>query len=199
VGRLSGRPAFWVVGLVLGAVLFAASAPSPLYAVYQERFGFSATTLTVIFGVYAVALVAALLLAGSVSDRVGRRPVLLASLGVLAVSMVVFALAPGVGWLMVARILQGVGTGVATGTLSATLLDLQPRPGAGPNASAIAPSFGLAAGALGAGALVQYGPAPRQLIFWLLLVVFVLCRTGPGGCARSGRGSGSRSRCGARS
>lgn len=166
--------AFWCVGVVLGAVTFAASAPSPLYAVWQERFAFSATTLTVVFAVYAAALVVALLLAGSVSDLVGRRPVLIASLAVLAVAMVVFALASGVGWLVVARVLQGVGTGVATGTLSAALLDLQPRPGAGPNASAVAPSFGLAAGSLGAGALVQHGPAPRQLVFWLLLAVFAL-------------------------
>lgn len=169
------RPvAFWVVGAVLGVVLFAASAPSPLYAVYQQRFGFSPTTLTVIFAVYALALVAALLTTGSLSDLVGRRPVLLASLGVLAASMAVFALAPNVGWLLAARVLQGIGTGVATGTLSAALIDLQPRPGSGPIVSSAAPSFGLAAGALGAGALVQHGPAPRQLVYWLLVGAFVL-------------------------
>ena len=168
------RVAFGVVGVLLGAVMFAASAPSPLYPVYQDRYGFSPTTLTTIFAVYALALIAALLLTGSLSDRVGRRPVLLASLVLLAAAMAVFAAGDGVGWLVLARVLQGIGTGVATGTLSATLLDLQPRPGVGPTVSTVAPSFGLAGGVAGAGALVQYGPAPRTLVFWILLAVFVL-------------------------
>ena len=171
-GVLPRPAAFAAIGLVLGAVLVAASAPTPLYPVWQARFGFSPTTLTVIFAVYAAALLAALLLTGALSDRVGRRPVLLAALAALAAAMAVFALTDSVTGLVVARILQGVGTGVATGTLSATLLDLQPREGSGPLVSTVAPSFGLAAGALLAGALVQHGPAPRQLVFWLLLAVF---------------------------
>lgn len=171
---MTRRAAFLVVGVLLGVVTFAASAPSPLYAVYQQRYGFSPTTLTAVFAVYALALIVALLLTGSLSDRVGRRPVLLASLVLLALSMLVFAAGDGVGWLVLARILQGIGTGVATGTLSAVLLDLQPRPGAGPTVSSVAPSFGLGAGVVGAGALVQYGPAPRTLVFWLLLAVFAL-------------------------
>lgn len=170
---LSRPAAFAAIALILGAVLVAASAPTPLYPVYQQRFGFTPTTLTVVFAVYAVALIAALLLTGALSDRVGRRPVLLAALAAIAASMVVFALAGSVSWLLVARVLQGIGTGVATGTLSAALLDLQPRPGTGPVVSSAAPSFGLAAGALLAGALVQHGPAPRQLVFWLLFAVFL--------------------------
>ena len=162
-----------VVGLVLGAVLGAASAPSPLYPVWAERFGFSPTTVTAVFAVYALALLVSLVLAGSLSDRVGRRPVLLASLLLLAAAMVTFALAGGLEALVAGRILQGVGTGIATGTLSAMLLDLQPRAGVGPTVSAVAPSFGLAAGVLAAAVLVQHGPAPRQLVFWLLAAVFV--------------------------
>ena len=168
------RPAaFAAIAVVLGAVLVAASAPTPLYPIWQQRFGFSPTTLTVVFAVYAVALIAALLLTGALSDRVGRRPVLLAAIAALAASMAVFALTDSVTGLLLARVLQGIGTGVATGTLSAALLDLQPRPGTGPVVSSAAPAFGLAAGALLAGALVRYGPAPRQLVFWLLLAVFV--------------------------
>jgi MFS family permease len=172
--RLAPSAAFVLMGVTLGLVLFAASTPSPLYPVYELRFGFSPITLTGIFAVYAFALIAALLTTGALSDRVGRRPVLLVSLLLLAAAMAVFAVAGGVGWLFGARILQGLGTGVATGTLSAVLLDLQPRPGLGPTVSAVGPSLGLAVGALGAGALVQHGPAPRQLVFWLLLVAFLL-------------------------
>jgi MFS family permease len=172
--RLAPSAAFVLMGVTLGLVLFAASTPSPLYPVYERRFGFSPVTLTAIFAVYAFALIAALLTTGALSDRVGRRPVLLVSLLLLAAAMAVFAVADGVGWLFAARVLQGLGTGVATGTLSAVLLDLQPRPGMGPTVSAVAPSLGLAVGALGAGALVQHGPAPRQLVFWLLVGAFLV-------------------------
>ena len=172
--RLAPSAAFVLMGGTLGLVLFAASTPSPLYPVYEHRFGFSPVTLTAIFAVYAFALVAALLTTGALSDRVGRRPVLLVSLLLLAAAMAVFALAGGVGWLFAARILQGLGTGVATGTLSAALIDLQPRPGMGPTVSAVAPALGLAVGALATGALVQHGPAPRQLVFWLLVGAFLV-------------------------
>jgi MFS family permease len=172
--RLAPPAAFVLMGVTLGLVLFAASAPSPLYPVYERRFGFSPATLTAIFAVYAFALIAALLTTGALSDRVGRRPVLLASLLLLAAAMAVFALADGVGWLFAARVLQGLGTGVATGTLSAVLLDLQVRPGRGPTVSAVGPAVGLAVGALAAGALVEHGPAPRQLVFWLLLGAFLV-------------------------
>jgi MFS family permease len=174
--RLGGSTSFWLLGVLLGFVLFAASAPSPLYPVYQARWHFSAVTLTWVFAVYAFALLATLLTAGSISDHIGRRPALLASLLLDAVAMLVFVGAHGVGWLIAARIVQGVATGVATGTLSAALIDTQPpdRPGLGPLMSSAAPSIGLAAGALGAGAAVQYGPAPRQLIFWLLAAVFLI-------------------------
>jgi MFS family permease len=172
--RLAPSAAFVLMGVTLGLVLFAASAPSPLYPVYERRFGFSAVTLTAIFAVYAFALIAALLTTGALSDRVGRRPVLLVSLLLLGAAMAVFAVAGGVGWLFGARVLQGLGTGVATGTLSAALLDLQPRPGRGPTVSTVGPSLGLAVGALVSGALVQYGPAPRQLVFWLLFGAFLL-------------------------
>ena len=172
--RLAPSAAFVLMGVTLGLVLFAASAPSPLYPVYERRFGFSAVTLTAIFAVYAFALIAALLTTGALSDRVGRRPVLLVSLLLLGAAMAVFAVAGGVGWLFGARVLQGLGTGVATGTLSAALLDLQPRPGRGPTVSTVGPSLGLAVGALVSGALVQHGPAPRQLVFWLLFGAFLL-------------------------
>jgi MFS family permease len=171
-GRTAG---FWLLAAVLGCLLAAASAPSPLYAIYAERWGFSSTTLTAIFAVYALALLAALLTTGRLSDRLGRRPVLAAGLAVQAAAMAAFVLAHGVTALYVARILQGVGTGIATGAISAWLLDLEPRsrPGLGSVAGAIAPMAGLAAGALGSAVLVQYGPDPLRLVYWVLTAAFV--------------------------
>lgn len=172
------RPAgsFWVVAAILFLFMFAASAPSPLYGVYAARWHFSPTTLTAVFGVYALALLGALLVTGSLSDSVGRRPVILAALAVQAVSMMVFLAADGVGWLYVARVLQGLATGTVTGAVAAALIDLQPagRPGAGALVNGVTPMIGLALGGLGAGALVQYGPAPLRLVYLLMLAGFVL-------------------------
>jgi MFS family permease len=173
---VSTGAAFWLVAAVFTFMLFASSSPSPLYPVYQAAWGFSAGTLTVIFAVYAFALLLALLVAGSISDHVGRRPALFAALAAEALSMVLFATAAGIGGLVAARVLQGIATGVATGALAAALLDLQPahRPGWASLANTVAPSAGLSLGAIGAGAAVQYGPAPRHLVFWLLAGVFAL-------------------------
>ena len=69
--------AFGLLTSILVSLLASSSAPTPLYATYQARWGFSAVTITVIFGVYAVAVLASLLVFGSLSDHVGRRPMLL--------------------------------------------------------------------------------------------------------------------------
>ncbi len=178
--RLSRPAAFWLVGVVLGFLLFAASAPSPIYVIYQARWHFSPTTLTAVFAVYALAVLVALIVFGSLSDHVGRRPVLIGALLLEALSMALFAAATGVTWLFVARVLQGLATGAATSAISATLIDLQPprRPRLGALVNTISPSAGLAAGALGAGALVQYAPAPTRLVYLVLLGVFVVAAAG---------------------
>jgi MFS family permease len=173
--RLSRRPAFWLLALILGALLFASSVPSPLYVVYQGQWHFSSIALTGVFAVYALALLAALLVVGSISDHVGRRPTLVAALAVEIVAMLAFADAHSLGWLFAARILQGLATGTAMGAISAALLDLQPegRPWLGGLMGVVAPMTGLALGALSAGLLVDYGPDPTRLVFWLLVAVFV--------------------------
>lgn len=127
VPRLSPPVAFAVVAATFVWFLAASSAPSPLYVVYQETFAFSEFTLTTVFAVYVLALIAALLVAGSLSDHIGRKPVLLGAIGLEAVSLMLFLLADGVGWLLVARVVQGVATGAATATLPATLVDLAAR------------------------------------------------------------------------
>lgn len=173
---LSRRGGFWTLAAILGSLLFASSAPSPLYVVYQAKWGFSAITLTSVFAVYALALLGALLVVGSLSDHLGRRPVLLVALVVQIAAMLAFAGAQGVGWLFVARILQGLATGTAMGAITAALLDLQPRskPWMGALVGAAAPLSGLALGALCAGLLADYGPSPLRLVFWLLVAAFVM-------------------------
>jgi MFS family permease len=96
------RRAFWIITATLTLFLFGASAPSPLYVVYQQRFGFSATTLTAIFAVYALAILVTPIPAGALSDQIGRRPVILASLAVQASAMGLFLLADGTAMLFAA-------------------------------------------------------------------------------------------------
>ncbi len=160
--KLHRNVAFWTIAVTLGGFLFASSAPSPLYVVYQDRFDFSTVTLTAVFAVYALALLATLLVVGSVSDHIGRRPTLLVALAIEILAMVAFAEADAVGVLVGARVLQGVATGIAMGALSAALLDLEPesRPTLGSLMGVAAPMSGLAIGALATGLLVDHGPAP---------------------------------------
>lgn len=175
VERLSRNAAFWVLAATLAALLFASSVPSPLYVVYQHEWHFSAIALTGVFAVYALALLVALLVVGSISDHLGRRPTLLVALAVEVVAMLAFADARAVGWLFAARTLQGLATGTAMGAISAALLDLQPaaRPWLGGLMGAVAPMSGLALGALAAGLLVDYGPDPTRFVFWLLIAIFI--------------------------
>jgi predicted MFS family arabinose efflux permease len=165
---LSRPLSFLVAGTAGAATLTAASAPSPLYPVYQRLWGFSTFTLTLIFAVYVFALLLALLTVGSLSDRVGRRPVASAALVLLAAGMVLFATAGGTGGLLAARIVQGFAVGAATGTTTAMIMDTAPDQRVGSVVSSAAPPFGIAVGAVLAGGLVEYAPLPRQLVFWVL-------------------------------
>ena len=162
-------------------MLLASGVPSPLYRVYAEEFGFGPGLITVVFGVYAFALLLALLVVGGLSDHVGRRPVMAVALVVEAVSMVLFLAADGVGWLLAARVVQGLATGALTGAFGAALLDLQDP--ARPRASlltATSPAVGLGLGAVGAGLAVQHLPSPTAWVFGLLTALFLLTAAGIG-------------------
>ncbi|MFE4956982.1 MFS transporter [Streptomyces sp. NPDC056653] len=157
---------------ILVSLLAASSAPTPLYAVYQQRWGFSPITITVVFGVYAVAVLVSLLVFGKISDHVGRRPVLLVALIGQALAMVVFVTAGGVDALLAARVVQGISTGAAVGALGAGMLDIDARRGGFLNS--FAPTMGTGGGALVSGLIVQYLPVPTHLVYFVLLSVFVL-------------------------
>ncbi len=165
--------------LALGALLammVGASAPSPFYPVLEREIGFSPATLTGIFAVYAVALLLTLLVTGSLSDHVGRRPVVSAAFALLALSMLVFWHADSVALLVTARVVQGVASGLLLSSLSAAVVDLEPtsRPGMAATFNSVVPLAGLALGALVGGAVLDGAEAPLADVFGVLTGVYVV-------------------------
>src|SRR2546423_11360931 len=141
-GQLPATVSFSLLVSIIVFFLAGSSAPTPLYALYQVEWGFSPITTTIVFGVYALAVLTALLTVGSLADYVGRRPVLLVAIVLQAVVMLVFATASGVPQLLVARILQGLSTGAAAGAVGAALVDLDKT--RGPIPQALGPATGPA-------------------------------------------------------
>jgi MFS family permease len=172
---LSRRGAFAGAAYAFGVTMLGTTLPTPLYAIYQQDFGFSELMVTVIFATYAAGVIAALMLFGPLSDKIGRRRVLLPGLALAALSAVAFLLAHGVGSLLVGRILSGLSAGLFTGTATATLLDLAPAEARG-RATLVATMVsmgGLACGPLLAGLLAQFASSPLRLSFWVDLALLV--------------------------
>ena len=169
---VSHRSSLVFLAITLLTFLAASSAPTPLYHLYQEGLHFSAGMLTLIFGVYALSLLAALLTVGSLSDHLGRKPVIFAALLLDMLAMLLFINEGSVAWLIAARTLQGFATGMATAVLGAALLDTDRQQG--PLVNRVAPLLGMACGAMGSSLLVEFAPLPTQLIYWTLLALMLL-------------------------
>lgn len=158
--------------VTLATFFGASAAPTPLYRIYQQSFAASPVMMTGIFAVYAFALLSALLVAGSISDHLGRKPVIFGALLLEIVAMALFVVADAPSWLIAARIVQGLATGIAGASIGASLVDVD-RIG-GQLVNSLAPLIGMAVGALGTSALIQYGPFPLHLVYGLLLIGFVV-------------------------
>src|SRR5215217_2909694 len=177
--RLSRPAAFWAVAFAFLALTAFATAPSSLYGLYAEREHLSHITLTIVYAVYAVGVVASLLLAGHVSDAYGRRTVLIPGLLVAGVAAVVFLAWTSLAGLLVARLLTGIALGASVATATAYIADLDAGPDGTPSrrsgiVATIANIGGLAVGPLLAGALAQYAPHGLTLPYVLLLAALVV-------------------------
>lgn len=170
---------FWILAAMLLVSVASSAVPSPIYPVYAAEWHLTPLMLTGVFAIYVAGLLASLLVAGRLSDHVGRKPVLVVGgLGV-ALSLGLFAMADGVVALVVDRIVQGVSVGLLIGALGAALIDnsLERHPTMAGVLNGVIPPIALATGAMSSGALVQWGPAPEQLVYLLfgaLLVLLVL-------------------------
>ncbi|MGA5317251.1 MFS transporter [Streptomyces pseudogriseolus] len=152
-------------GAVFAVCMTGTTLPTPLYPLYQQKFGFSELTVTVVYAVYAFAVIGTLLLVGNASDAVGRRPVLLWGLVCAGASAVCFLVATDIAWLYAGRLLSGLSAGLFTGAATAYVMESAP-PGRASRATFVATAVnmgGLGCGPLLAGILAEYAPWPLHL------------------------------------
>lgn len=166
---------FWLVGYLLMMLMVGSNLPSPLYGVYQHEWGFSSGILTLVFAVYALMIVPALLLFGQLSDRFGRKKILIPGLIMAALASVLFAVANDVTWLFIARAIQGLAVGIVSGAATAALAELHPREDRKYAAliASVATAGGTAIGPILAGVLAQYGPWPTVFPFIVQLILLL--------------------------
>ena len=175
--RTAGRSSVPMVvfALTLLVLVASGSAPSPLYPIYQAEWGIPALELTIVFAAYVVGLLVTLLTAGSLSDHVGRKPIVLGGLVVSLTAMGIFTFAGSGMTLIIARIVQGLAIGLVTGALGAGMIDHQPthRPLAA-FLNGVTPPVALTVGSLGSGALVQFVGAPEKTVFLVMAGLMIL-------------------------
>jgi hypothetical protein len=177
----AGAPEVRQRGLWLGlfAVAFGTNVPTPLLLIYRDRLGLSATMLTVMFAVYAVGLVPALLLAGPASDRHGRRPLVIPFVVLSGVASIVLLFASGsMTALLVGRLLQGAVSGVVFSVGSAWFGELADDAGTASRRAATALSLGFSLGPLTAGLTAQWLPAPTVLPYVAHLALLTVAAIG---------------------
>jgi MFS family permease len=173
--RLPPAGSFVAMAAAFAAFFIAAGAPTPLLPIYEAKWNFPASMVTVAFGVYAIALLLTLLIIGSLSDHIGRRPLLIGALALELVSMVVFLVSPSIGWIIAARIIQGVATAAATSSFSAAILELAPdqRKHLAGVIAGLAPAAGIGVGALFAGVIAQFSSSAAATV-WIILTAVML-------------------------
>src|SRR5580698_4048864 len=147
----------------------------PLLPIYEAKWNFPASMVTVAFGVYAIALLLTLLIIGSLSDHIGRRPLLIGALALELVSMLVFLVSPSIGWIIAARIIQGIATAAATSSFSAAILELAPdqRKQLAGVIAGLAPAAGIGVGALFSGVIAQFSSSAAATV-WIILAAVML-------------------------
>lgn len=165
--------AFWASASVLALVLWSSGAPSVLYPIYAERWTLTPVVVTSVFATYQLALILVLPLFGNLSDRYGRRLVMIWGMALIAAAAVLFAIAPHVAFLYAGRLLQGAGSGLAMGAATASLVENNPTNNTRfPSSLAtVATATGLTLALVLSGIFAQYVPMP---LFWSYIILLAL-------------------------
>jgi MFS family permease len=156
-------------------VMMGTTLPTPLYPLYSNVFQLSPLMITVIYAVYAVGVIGGLLVFGQLSDRIGRRYVLIPGIILSIISAIVFLFASNVGLLLLGRVVSGLSAGLFTSTATTTIVNLAPDDKKN-QASTIASSvnmLGLGFGPLLCGVLAQYLPYALHLVFIVDIVLLI--------------------------
>lgn len=166
----------WRIWSVLVLFALGTSLITPLIPIYQDALGFSDTVATLFLGCYVAALVPSMLTLGQVSDRVGRKGVLLGALGTLATAQVILITEPGLTGLLIARAVQGFATGAFFGTCTAFIVDAAPLGTRGfvSVLASVSVRLGLGLGPGIGGVIAQYADNPLRLPFELHLIALAL-------------------------
>jgi MFS family permease len=181
---------FWVAALAFLVNMGFSAVPTPLYVLYQRRDHFSTITITLVYSVYAVGVIASLFLGGHVSDWLGRKRVFVPALLVNVAAAAIFLMAPSLAGLLIARIVSGISVGLTTATATAYLAELHVGTvrgdRVGPRGQIVATAAnlgGIGFGPLVAGLLAQFAPQPLRLSYYVfgaaLLVLAALVAVSP--------------------
>jgi MFS family permease len=174
-GELSRKSAVWPVAADIAVMFGGSTLLTPLYVIYQQQFGFTKITLTLVYAAYVVGNLVALFLFGGISDRIGRRAASLPALAAACVATLLYLSATSIIWLFLARTLTGIAVGIASGTATAWLAELYgENQRARATVMATTANFvGISLGALVAGVLAQYAPWPLHLSFIVYLAAVI--------------------------
>lgn len=172
-----GEPATQAAGIEVAIIILISTIPTPLYRLYQEQFRFSAATLTLIFSVYVVGALLAMLFLGHLADQIGRRPVMMAAVVVSAISAVAFIFVRNTIWLYPPRFISGIAVALAGGASTAWIAGHDPTddPARATRVALTYQNVGLALGALYPALLAQWAPVEwrLRLPYYVFLVLCV--------------------------
>jgi MFS family permease len=173
---LSNKLSFWVAAAVAAIALWTSAAPTITYPLYAAEWHLTPVVTTAIFALYPLTLVIVLLVFGNLSDYIGRRNTILIGLLASLAGVLLFAIAPSIGWIFAGRVLMGIGVALSLSPATAAAVDFSPA-GQEHRASSVttaATAAGLVLATVVGGALIQYAPLPTHLNFAVLAVVIAV-------------------------
>ncbi len=177
---LSKKVSFWLVACSLFLTLFGTNIPASLYTLYRQEWGLSSGMITLVFAFYAFTVIPAIVVAGQLSDQIGRKKVLIPGIFFAIIGTACFTMANGVGMLLIGRLFQGLSVGVLNGVAVAALTELDERRNKKKTAliCALAVTLGNAIGPIVSGVLGDFAPFPTRLSYYVHLLFILPCFVG---------------------